>query len=103
MSMDTSKLPKWARDYVAKLESDVEYWKDAATAGPENSDTFIRRGLENDTPLGEGVTIRFKLQGERNAIEARLEDGALVVRTSWHGIVVLPQASNSIRVTEARD
>lgn len=31
---DTSKLPRWAQQYIDKLERDVAYWKSAATAGP---------------------------------------------------------------------
>jgi hypothetical protein len=102
---DTTTLPKWAQQYMCqyihKLEQDVEYWKHAATAGPEESDTFIvQHGGASDTPLGTGVTVRFKL-GNNDGDEAEVRnmgDGTIIVRTPLAAVSVQPRASNSLTI-----
>lgn len=100
---DVSKLPKWAQQKIDTLERDVAHWKEKATAGPEESDTFVAFSSER-RPLGKRAYIEFQvLPGHRGQITAYLDDdaGELVI----HGgdrIMVLPQASNAIRLRMER-
>lgn len=95
---DVTKLPKWAQREIERLGRDVEYWKAKATAGPDNSDTFIAQHPV-DTPLGDSPRIRFVLpNGGR--IEAHIVEDHLQVRSegSSGALHVVPSAANSIRL-----
>lgn len=105
---DVSKLPKWAQREIERLTNNVEYWQNKATAGPDNSDTFVRRYGAPNTPLGSGETILFIQEGESDArmargIEVRRDQyGRVVVSTHGSGrLLVLPVASNVAVVDEA--
>lgn len=101
-SYDESKLPQWAQHELQRLRANVEHWRDKALAGPEESNTFTRHGM-NHTPLGLSPTIEFKLE-ERRSIIARFEPefgldskGHLVIQASGR-IHVQPQATNAINI-----
>ena len=100
---DRSRLPKWAQAELLRLESDVDYWKARASAGPEDSDTFIHQ-WEHPTPLGHGPVIRFQLTGDdqfRDGIQVRRSGDAILV----HGgdtLQVEPQASNALKIRNVR-
>jgi hypothetical protein len=102
------RLPKWAQQRITTLESDVEWWTKKATAGPENSNTFVRHGFDDWTPLGQFPRIEFRLsERPMDNIEVTLVryDNAETLRISTGGgdpIIVLPSASNSIYVRKER-
>lgn len=106
---DVERLPKWAQDRISQLEADVEYWKRLATAGPEDSDTFVRHYADDDKPLGAGQRISFRWTDGRGEwpgfteIEAYIDGDHLTVRASNGGLYVQPSASNSIRVRVVED
>lgn len=98
-----SKLPQWAQQEIKRLENSVEHWKAQATAGPEGSNTFIRRyGNKMDTPLGSSPIVRFQLgEGWHEAVEVQIEKGFVHVRGS-DGITIWPSAANCIDVRPGR-
>jgi hypothetical protein len=100
---DVSKLPRWAAQHIDKLEKDVAYWKELATAGPDNSDTFVSWPMDHPKPLGAGYNIRFVTgPSHGDYIEVRnQQDGSVEVRTAWNAMVVEPKASNTIVVRSA--
>lgn len=98
---DRSKLPRWAQNELAALESSVEYHKrrlnESIGEGGEGTDTIIYMG--HDEPahgLPNGTPIRFLT--DHGVIEARTEDGRLNVRSSHGSLVLLPVVTNSIVV-----
>ncbi len=100
------RLPKWARQKIETLRGDVEFWKAKASAGPEDSDTFVATMYgELDRPLGRGETIRF-IQGRDEwnrevGIEARLESNGRVFITTRDGpLKITPWASNCCYVEQ---
>lgn len=94
---DITKLPKWAQREIERLAANVAYWEAIATAGPETSNTKVRRH-GGDTYLGDSPRIEFMLD-DGTTIEAHTTGGGLRVSSSMgRGINVLPQASNSILV-----
>lgn len=103
---DASKLPKWAQQRIETLERNVDYWREKAMDGPADSDTFIRRYIDNGRtkgqPLGKGETIVFVAEQadtyyESRGVEVtRMQDGSISVRTIGGGrLAFLPSASNS--------
>lgn len=98
------RLPKWAQQRIETLEANVDYWKKKATAGPENSNTFVTtHGLEVDQPLGTGPTVRFMLKGEvahawRNSVDARVTKEGRLLLMGTDSIAVFPQSSNVVEV-----
>lgn len=100
-------LPKWARDELARLERDLEWWQAKATAGPDDSDTFVQElTLDMGTaeghdgrPLGRRPTIRFGPRADRLAVEAtRRDDGSVEVRVPDGQLAFYPVGSNIGRV-----
>lgn len=98
------RLPKWAQSRIEVLERDVEWWTEKATAGPENSDTFVRQAYDKVQPLGDSPRIEYRFSEKAmDSIEAHLViyDGKPALRISSNGgdpIIVTPSASNSIYV-----
>lgn len=93
-------LPKWAQLEITRLEGAVEDWKVKATAGPENSNTFVRNFGHDDTPLGDSPRVVFKMEGtagRRDEITVHLTDGRLRV-SGDRAVQIMPSASNSIYV-----
>lgn len=116
MANDITKLPRWAQDRIEVLERDKEWWMAKATAGPEDSNTFVHHLMDTpDTPLGDRPLITFVTQctwTDHGAlpqdhvahIDARLQldAGSIELRTRHGRLSVIPSASNSIiiRVVE---
>lgn len=83
---DTSKLPKWAQNKIARLQSDADYWrvKAHAAAGTDGSttDTYIQELQDNrfvERGLPPGTPVIFRLEGGSAEGEVRVKDGALQV------------------------
>lgn len=93
-------LPKWAQMEITRLESDVEYWKMKATAGPEDSNTFLEYGMDN-TPLGDSPHVVFRT----GAAASNMDDITIHINAERqlqiHGnrpISIQPVASNLVYV-----
>lgn len=96
-----AKLPQWVQRELRRLERDVEDWKTQATAGPEDSNTFIQR-FGNDTPLGDSPRVQFRLgEGWHQSIEVRVEGDHVIVH-GGSGLLVEPRAANSISLRPTR-
>ena len=98
--MDRSRLPKWARQEMERLERDRDSWKEKALAAAGKgglTDTALRFRPGPDRGLPIGSTIVFKaITGE---IEARMKDGRLDVRTLSGTMAVEPHTSNVVYIS----
>jgi hypothetical protein len=95
------RLPIWAQEEITRLERSIAWWQAQATAGPDESDTFVQR-VELEQPLGRRVDIAFHLGEGRGRILAQLIDSETVeiMGMSRKGgfLRVLPRSSNALRV-----
>lgn len=55
-----AKLPQWAQRDIDRLERNAKYWRDKATVGPAESNTYVQE-FEDSKPLGNSPRIRFWL------------------------------------------
>jgi len=92
---DITRLPKWAQDEFLRLQYNEVYWKKKATAGPEDSNTFIQHYPEN-RPLGDSPRIVYRW-GDQEVMVC-IMDGHLRVEAQHGALHVIPSASNSIRL-----
>lgn len=103
---DRTNLPKWAQANLARLEADMKYWQDKATAGPADSDTFVDGGFGSpSTPLGRRPNITFYLVGGpgdpgqfSNRFDVMLTSRGELQVSAGDGLVVQPWASNVVRI-----
>lgn len=99
-----ARLPVWARRERDRLAQEVDYWRQQATAGPANSDTFVDRLGDDDRPLGTGTRIRFQHgPGRWDHLTVRLargaQDGSVWLEIqSGEALEVQPLVSNVVRV-----
>lgn len=99
MRGDVTKLPKWARQEIERLERDLANANAKLSAGPEDSDTFADAySRQAQRPLGKGTVVEFRF-GEHwgQKFRARLEDGRLKV-SGGNSIAVHPRASNVVEI-----
>lgn len=100
------RLPKWARDELDRLERTVDWWKAKATAGPDESDTFVDEitmsGADpafEGRPLGIQPTVRFGPRADRLSVEVtRRDDGSVDARVPDGQVAVYSYSSNQIRI-----
>lgn len=97
-----ARLPKWAQVEMGRLTANAEYWKDKATAGPEDSNTFVQDFVASK-PLGESPIIQFWLDEKRVLmaglvqradalrLEIRVDDGSGAIKA-------LPISGNTLAV-----
>lgn len=95
-AQDITKLPQWAQQHIRTLEHNVEHWKKKATAGPEDSNTFIRNYIADDTPLGDSPRIAFRPGGDEFTVY--IVNDYLRVEARHGALHVIPSASNSIHL-----
>lgn len=102
-----ARLPKAVQHELSRLEAAVEYYKQMATQGPEDSNTFAHAVPGGkDTPLGRSRRIEFRQGGEDqashrtvgNQIEAYMDSDGDVVIMCDNTLSVMPWSSNMIKV-----
>lgn len=100
---DVTKLPQWAQQRIAKLESDVEYYKaQAFQAGKgAGANVVVEAGRDDEHGLPDNARIVFKFGTQRD-IEVTRRGDWLEVRSSINGLLIGPDASNVIRVQPKR-
>lgn len=110
MTEDISKLPKWAQNRIAKLESDCTYYKDRMeTVMPpaaENADLVVRHVSDRPLMLPPSSRICFRLPGGLVEVcfaspQETLEPRVHVHVSSLTGIaeaLISPRYSNSFLV-----
>ena len=89
------RLPKYAQVEIARLEKEVEHWKQQyeQTIGKAESNTFIWQGMEE---VGIGSpTVRYYLP--HGCVDVSIVDQKLNIR-GGDRIAILPDASNSATV-----
>lgn len=93
---DLTKLPKWARFRIEKLEADVKhyYQKLAELSGDAETNTFI--GYMNRQPLPKDETIFFYVGDIYLAVRVK-ED--YISLNSSENINIIPIASNAACVS----
>ena len=97
------KLPKWAQQWITKLERDNKWLQDkmdSMVGDDPSTDIVIDGFLEDETPLPKGSIIKFKFNDTfiriRKQIDAK--DMAYLELSGEEDIYVKPEVSNSIRV-----
>lgn len=108
---DVSKLPRWARQRLAKLEADVEHWRkqalSAAVTGPEKTEVrmvVLEDGGLKAKGLPAGTEIEFVTAGGRVhcsvGAKGKYYDEPVLTITSPDGrLLVRPYASNMVHVS----
>ena len=101
--MDTTKLPKWARDRIAQLEAQLANARAQLALGPADSDVWA--GGPEPRPIGKGTRVEFRVPAglmgtqDRGVYRAYMdEEGVLHVSASVSSVDVHPVAANSIEV-----
>lgn len=105
---DYSRLPKYARERIATLESENERLREKVRlleSGPDlkDSNTFADPYLDGLRPIGRDVMVRF---GSQEAVDDCFdvnlcENGDLYVLVNGRmagDVAVIPQSSNTIRI-----
>ncbi len=83
---DESKLPKWAQSELSRLRAAEARWKKHATAGPEESDTFIRYWT-GERPIGRGTTVEFRSASSRTASASKVKTVDGLANHRYHGVI----------------
>lgn len=93
---DVSKLPKWARFRLEKLEADVKVYhqKLAELGGDAETNTFM--GYMNRQPLPKGETIFFYVGDTHLAVRATEN---YIDLNSYENIIIMPRASNAAQIS----
>jgi hypothetical protein len=104
---DLTKIPKWARQEIERLRTDVAYLREKLEAGPADSDVFADPYGDSPRPLGRGTMIEFgDKDSEHGAWNVALQDGELHI--TLHSLraagtaAVIPWSSTSLRVRSVR-
>jgi|SRR5690348_578041 len=91
------KLPKWARNKIIALQSDLQYYQNKIEdiLGEHETNTFFRLGT-TDQPLPLDSRIKFKLKDGN--IECFLENDHLEILANYYekDFVILPKIENVI-------
>lgn len=100
MMQDPSKLPKWARFRLAKLEADVEdyHQKLAELSGDAETNTFMGHLWDkvNRQPLPKDEIIFFYL-GD-SSLRVRVKGNYIELNGSGN-IIIMPRASNAAQIS----
>ncbi|WVX87914.1 hypothetical protein SEA_BERRIE_63 [Arthrobacter phage Berrie] len=97
-----ARLPAWARQELALLRRDRDFYRDERNAlasnayGPEDSNTKAAPYTETPINLPNGASVEFRLGDDHwNVIRVRVRDGVLDVNANG-GLLVLPKATNHV-------
>lgn len=97
-----ARLPTWAKQLVRQLDDSVDYWRRKATAGPDESDTFVwGADARGERPLGTGPSIVFRPDGTQDEFRVYLDGDVLNVSVGGRmsrALLVIPVASNYAHV-----
>lgn len=104
MPKEDAYAPRWAKEKIARLEADLEHWKEQYHAllvpGVDGSNTYLDTG-DGPVALGRDVRILFLREGETNrcTFEVRYDSRSEVL--TIHGtdtVNVLPRAANALMI-----
>lgn len=94
------RLPKWGQQLVRDLARELSATQRELAderEGPEDSDTFVIRGLDL-VPLGQRTGIRFGGRGFNQTLDVMLTTSGELQICSGRGIAIRPVASNMVRI-----
>ena len=95
------RLPRWAEDKIAALQSEVKAAKRALAAFEGDTATNVFRVADMDYPPLPPSTIRFRFGPTYDDfIDCSIDHGSLLVRGGGT-LLTQPEASNTIRVALA--
>jgi hypothetical protein len=103
-----AKLPKWARNRISKLESDVFYYKkEISTMIGEypSTNVFINNNMDKHIPLPEDSDIRFKIKDDVILVRVRVdhkENEFLEIHSQGNGMSIQPNSTNAIAIYPER-
>lgn len=94
------RLPRRVQQELDRLASSMEHWKARATAGPESSDTYVRRSYDDGGRqyLGRGERVIF--EGPRGSFEVHVGQKSVEVLSADGAdtIAAIPRSSNRIEL-----
>jgi hypothetical protein len=99
-----SRLPKWARDEIRRLESNLEQAYAKLNTGPEDSNTVADAYSPTRRPLGKDASIEFSLGPEHwNKVTCRIDrygdgQGDFLYIMGGHMVTIEPQSGNTFRI-----
>lgn len=103
-----ARLPKYAQQYISRLEGSLEAARAKIQEGPEISTATLEPYHDtNRKPLGRSPHIRFR-SDNGNQYDLRHDAEGDVIKISGNGtrhadtFVVLPDCSNAIAITHHR-
>lgn len=108
--MDVNKLPKWAQEKIRTLEMKL---KEAQTQreevfsgvnGGKKSTVYVcGYNTRPDIHLPEGSTVYFKLKNGEEISAYLSDENRVTVRSNWHPLQIMPEASNTIGLASRRN
>jgi hypothetical protein len=104
MKEDISKLPRWARNRIEKLEADLKHSRKLAESAtsPNTSGTDTAVVVYGDAGreyrgLPTGTEVEFRM-GEDRRVRVRMKDGQVYVWSEDGALSILPSVSNAVHV-----
>jgi hypothetical protein len=109
-----NKLPKWAQDYIQKVERQRDAAVDALN-NFVNEQTPTNVYIEENPCTGEGTTgpickirylqvhaVTFKLGKEEITVRHKFDSPGLQISAGWSRLCIRPEASNCIEIIEEK-
>lgn len=94
------RQPQWIQDHIARLEKDIEYYRQQFLKTEEGQTSVKWTDYTNEKHLPDRGIIEYQLLN--GSIEVSIKDDKLSLRASNHinnVLVILPAYSNSIYAT----
>jgi len=113
MTNNVARLPKWAQEYIEK----IQYQRDAAVDAlnrfvdyqtpsniwtEEHPSTGEKVGPAQKRKYIQGHEVTFLLGKEEISVGFSFETKALRISAGWNGLCIKPSASNVIEILEER-
>ena len=93
---DITKLPAWARSYIEKLESDLQWHKEAYQAVSGDTPSPVRCSDTINPPLHLPARNTIEMDVQGGTLELSLRNGVLELRAD-KAILVQSSAGNVLK------
>jgi hypothetical protein len=102
---DLTKLPKWARQEIERLQRDLEYAHERLEAGPDDSRVFAEPYSDHPRPLGHDAHIAFVPEGGGSIIGDGFKVSIVADGIEVYGgdsLSIYPRSSNVVLIKRER-
>lgn len=101
------KLPKWVREEIVRLRSNVVYLERKLSIGPADSNAFLDPYSETPRPLGTNRMIKFHTgANELDGFHVQFVDGELKIQGVAPGyddyLAVFPISGNYVSIKHVK-